>query len=126
MSNELTGKIKVLNEVKNISDAFKVREFVVTIDADSQYPQHITIQATNDKCDALSTFTIGSDVTVHYNLRGREGKPDAQGNVRYWNSLDMWRIEAGVPAAASAPTEAPVNQTPVAAPGAQAADDLPF
>jgi hypothetical protein len=126
MSNELTGKIKVLNEVKNISDTFKVREFVVTIDADGQYPQHITIQATNDKCDALSTFAIGSDVTVHYNLRGREGKPDAEGNVRYWNSLDMWRIEAATAAAPAANAEAPVNQTPVTAPEAQGGDDLPF
>ena len=125
MSNELTGKILVLNDVKNISDTFKVREFVVTIDPDGQYPQHVTIQATNDKCDALSTFTIGSDVTVHYNLRGREGKPDAQGNVRYWNSLDMWRIEAAAPAGTT-PAETPANQTPVPMDTEGQDDGLPF
>ena len=105
MSYELTGKIKVLNDVKNISDTFKVREFVVTVDPEGQYPQHVTIQATNDKCDTLNTYTIGSDVTVHFNLRGRETTKD--GNTRYWNSLDMWRIEAATPAA---PAEAPAEE----------------
>lgn len=125
MSYELTGKIKVINEVKNISDTFKVREFVVTVDPDGKYPQHVAIQATNDKCDTLNTFTIGSDVTVYFNLRGREGKPDANGNVRYWNSLDMWRIEAAAPAGTT-PTETPAAETPVPFNTEGQEDGLPF
>lgn len=127
MSYQLTGKIKVINDIEQKSETFKVRTFVVTIDADSQYPQHISLQATNDKCDMLSTFTTGSDVTVSFNLRGREWT-SPQGEVKYFNSLDAWRIEAAAPSQPdnSAQTPPPANQQPVDFNSGQQEDDLPF
>ena len=129
MSYQLTGKIKVLGSIEQKSDTFKVRKFVVTIDGDSQYPQDIELQAANEKCDALNTFAVGSDVTVSFNLRGREWK-SPQGEMKYFTTLDAWRIDAGTAPksnptskGAATPAAIPANQTPVSvAPN----DDLPF
>lgn len=121
MSYQLAGKIKLIREVKQVSDSFKVREFVVTME-DGKYPQDIQFQTTNDKCDALNTFAVGSDVTVAFNLRGREWT-SPQGEVKYFNSLDAWRIEAS----AGAPiADAPVNQAPVELNTDGQDDGLPF
>lgn len=127
MSYQLTGKIKTINATKQVSETFKVREFVVTIDDGGKYPQHIQLQASNEKCEALDAFTTGSDVTVAFNLRGREWT-NPQGEVKYFNSLDAWRIEAGagMPQADATPSQIPQNQVPVSFdPNAQD-DDLPF
>lgn len=130
MSYQLTGKIKVLGGVEQKTDTFKVRKFVVTIDGDSQYPQDIELQAANEKCDALNTFAVGSDVTVSFNLRGREWK-SPQGEMKYFTTLDAWKVDAGTapkagnstPKGAAAQPSVPANQTPVpVAPN----DDLPF
>jgi len=128
MSYELTGKIKAINAVKQVSDTFRVREFVITIDEGGKYPQHIQLQASNDKCETLDAFTVGSDVKVAFNLRGREWT-NPQGEVKYFNSLDAWRVEAATADSApgAVPNQVPQNQQPVAFDqNAQAGDDLPF
>jgi len=125
MSYQLTGKIKVINEVKQVSDTFKVREFVVTVE--DKYPQDIQLQVVNDKCDVLNTFAVGSSITVSFNLRGKEYTKD--GNTRYFNTLDAWKIEAGAAApAGTAPAPTPVAETPVPVVNSPTTegDDLPF
>lgn len=100
----LNGKIKVLKDEQVISEKFKKREFVVTDDS-SQYPQDILFQATQDRTDLLNNFSEGSAVTVHFNLRGREWTSPT-GEVKYFNTLDVWRIEAdqaSAPVADAAP-----------------------
>lgn len=129
MSYQLTGKIKVIGAIEQKSDTFKVRTFVVTIDGDTNYPQHVQLQATNDKCDILNTFTVGSEVTVAFNLRGREWT-GTDNSVKYFNSLDAWRVEAGTGNAAPAQGGAqansvPTNQMPVTV-MPESGDDLPF
>lgn len=128
MSYQLTGKIKAIGAIEQKSDTFKVRTFVVSIDGDTNYPQHVQLQATNDKCDMLNTFTVGSEVTVAFNLRGREWTNPADNTVKYFNTLDAWKIELGAtaPAQGGAQSNAtPANQTPVTV-VPTTADDLPF
>ena len=130
MSYQLTGKIKSISEARQVSETFKIREFVVTIDGEGKYPQQIQLQATNDKCETLNVFTIGSDVTVSFNLRGREWT-NPEGVVKVFNTLEAWRIDAGAvggPAAADAvPNQVPAEQQPVnVAPTTGNNDDLPF
>jgi len=129
MSYQLTGKIKAIKEERQVSETFKIREFVVTIDGEGKYPQHLQLQATNDKCDSLNAFTTGSDVTVSFNLRGREWTDPKNGEVKVFNTLEAWRIDAGVgaPQGGAAPSQIPAAQQPVAFdPNAQGGDDLPF
>lgn len=87
---EVTGKIKVINPEQQVSSSFKKRELVVT--TEEQYPQHIIIDFTQDKCDLLSNYKIGESVKVAINLRGREWV-NPQGETRYFNSIQGWRIE---------------------------------
>lgn len=91
---QITGTLKVVGDTQTVSEKFKKREFVLT-DNSSQYPQHISFQLVNDKCNLLDNKAIGTQVTVHFNLRGREwNSPD--GTVKYFNTLEAWRLEFGV------------------------------
>ena len=87
---ELIGKIKVINPTQEVSASFKKRELVVT--TDEQYPQHILIEFNQDKCDILNNYNIGEAVKVSINLRGREWV-NPQGETKYFNSIQGWRIE---------------------------------
>lgn len=87
---EVTGRVKVINPEQQVSASFKKREVVVT--TEEQYPQHIMIEFTQDKCDLLNNFQAGEPVKVSINLRGREWV-NPQGETKYFNSIQGWRIE---------------------------------
>lgn len=88
----LKGELKVINETQQVSDQFKKREFVV-LDASGQYAQTILFQLVQDRCDVLNDFNVGDNVEVTFFLRGREWTNPKDGTVRYFNSLDVWRVE---------------------------------
>lgn len=115
----LKGELKVIGDVQQISDSFKKREFVV-VDASGQYAQTISFQAVQDRVDLLNNFKIGDNVEVTFFLRGREWTNPKDGVVRYFNSLDAWKVEplgqGGSPASAD-------NAETFVAEGD---DDLPF
>lgn len=94
---EVTGKIRVISPTQQVSASFKKRELVVT--TEEQYPQHIMIEFTQDKTDQLDQYRPGDDVKVSINLRGREWV-NPQGETRYFNSIQGWRIERAQPAGA--------------------------
>jgi len=87
---EVLGKVKVVGSVQEVSTSYKKRELVVT--TDEQYPQHIAIEFTQDKCDLLNDISVGDEVKVSINLGGREWT-NPQGEVKYFNSIKGWRIE---------------------------------
>ncbi len=87
---EVTGRIKVINAEQQVSATFKKRELVVT--TDEQYPQIIMVEFAQDKCDLLNNYNPGEEVKVSINLRGREWV-NPQGETKYFNSLQGWRIE---------------------------------
>lgn len=90
---EVTGRIKMIDETKAFgANGFRKREVVIT--TDEQYPQHILIEFTQDKCDLLNNYQPGEPVRVSINLRGREWVTP-QGETRYFNSIQGWRIEKG-------------------------------
>ncbi|CAM3629142.1 MULTISPECIES: DUF3127 domain-containing protein [Flavobacterium] len=122
---EVIGKVKVVNPEQQVSASFKKRELVVT--TDEQYPQHILIEFTQDKCDLLSSYKQGEPVKVSINLRGREWV-NPQGETRYFNSIQGWRIER---VGNEAPTQAPPMPTaqtfaPATNVSEDEPDDLPF
>ena len=88
---KLTGSLKVIKETVQVTEKFSKREFVVTTKDD--YPQEISFQLAQDKCSLLDSFGLGKEIEVSFNLRGREWT-DPQGEVKYFNTLDAWRIEA--------------------------------
>jgi len=88
---EVSGKVKVINAEQQVTSAFKKRELVVT--TDEQYPQHILIEFSQDKCDLLNNYSVGQEVKVSINLRGREWT-NPQGEIKYFNQIQGWRIES--------------------------------
>jgi|SRR5690606_19811726 len=127
---EVSGKIKVINPEQQVSASFKKREVVVT--TEEQYPQHIMIEFTQDKCDLLNNYRPGDAVKVSINLRGREWV-NPQGETRYFNSIQGWRIEKTGADGASAYEQAPPpvqhQQSPFATTSNvsdEEPDDLPF
>ena len=88
---EVQGSIKVIGEVQEISAKFKKRELVVS--TDEQYPQTLSIEFIQDKTDLLNKFEIGQNVKVGINLRGREWENPQTKEIKYFNSIQGWRIE---------------------------------
>tara|TARA_B100001109_G_scaffold254043_1_gene252896 strand:- start:312 stop:689 length:378 start_codon:yes stop_codon:yes gene_type:complete len=88
---EVQGSIKIIREVQEISATFKKRELVIT--TDEQYPQSLSIEFVQDKTDLLSKFEVGQNVKVSINLRGREWENPQTKEIKYFNSIQGWRIE---------------------------------
>ena len=126
MSYKLTGVIKVKGETVQVSEKFSRRELVIT-DNSSMYPQDIQMQFTQDKCSLLDLYEIGQVVEVSFNILGREWV-SPQGETKYFNTLNCWRIEK---AESAPPQGSPSGMTPPAMPSVPATDgmdddDLPF
>lgn len=120
---EVVGKIKEVNAEQQVSAAFKKRELVVT--TDEQYPQHILIEFNQDKCDLLNSYNKGEAVKVSINLRGREWV-NPQGETRYFNSIQGWRIERVGSETPATPAPKPQVFEPATSGGEDEPDDLPF
>lgn len=129
---KLTGSIKMIGETNQVTDKFSKREFVVT-ESSSMYPQDIMFQSTQDKCALLDGFQVNDQVEVSFNLRGREWT-SPQGEVKYFNTLEAWRIEKvgqGMPSGGPSPMDLSSNSgTSSAVESAinndSEDDDLPF
>lgn len=96
MAYELTGKIKLIQEPKTFESGFTKREMVVVVE-DGKYPQEINLEFVQDKIALLDSLQPGQEVTVSFDIRGREY------NGRYFNNLQGWKIvtageEQGPPA----------------------------
>jgi len=111
MSYEMTGKVKVVNDTMSFPSGFSKREFVVT--TDEQYPQDVAFEVVKEKTTLLDSLQPGQQVTVHFDVRGREY------NGRYFVNLNAWRIQTeeapASPAKASrippmVPTEADLGE----------------
>ncbi len=122
---EVLGKVRVVGVEQQVSPTFRKREIVVT--TEEQYPQHISINFIQDKCDLLSSYKVGEAVKVSINLRGREWT-NPQGETKYFNDIQGWKIE-------KQQTEASTQMPPMPAADAfepatqfneEEHDDLPF
>jgi len=88
---EVVGKVKFIGAEQEVTASFKKRELVVS--TEEQYPQFISINFVQDKTELLDRFTVGDEVKVSINLRGREWV-NPQGETKYFNDIQGWRIEA--------------------------------
>ncbi len=120
MAIEVNGKIYKIFETKQITERFTKREFVVEVE-DGKYPQHVLFQMTGDRCSNLDSFREGQEIRVEFNLRGREWT-SPKGEVKYFNSLDVWRIEPLQSSAAGASDGPP----PPSEPPGDMDMDIPF
>ena len=92
MGLEITGKLHAIFDTAQVSERFTKREFVVSIADNPKYPQLVQFQLTGDRVSQLDDLAVGDDVRIEFSLRGREWT-SRQGEVKYFNSLDVWSIE---------------------------------
>lgn len=116
MAYDLTGKVKLIQEAKTFDSGFTKREMVVIVE-DGKYPQEINLEFVQDKVALLDALQPGQEVTVSFDIRGREY------NGRYFNNLQGWKIvtEENAPAA-SIDEQSP----PFPSPSDFGDDDIPF
>lgn len=93
------------------------REFV--LQPPGQYDKPFPVQAFGDKGDVLEGVAEGEELTVHFNIEGREW------NDKWYSSISAWKIEIGATGASSGGSE-PKIEKKKAPPGAYKVADLTF
>ena len=128
---EVTGILKVKFDTNVVSERFKKRDFVLTVEPGSPYPQHVSFQLVQDKVNMLDNFNVGDEIKVLFNLKGREWT-SPQGEVKYFNTIDAWRMEkvgsgqSNAQANNNSNAGAMENNNPPVFTSNSADDDLPF
>ena len=118
MAYDLTGKIKIIQEAKTFDSGFTKREMGVIVE-DGKYPQEINLEFVQDKISLLDSLQVGQDITVTFDIRGREY------NGRYFNNLQGWKIVTSGDGSAVNP-EGQSSLSPIPEPPAYEDEDIPF
>ena len=124
----INAKILEISDTQQVSDSFKKREFVVEYAENPQYPEYIKFETIQSNCDQLDQLKTGDPVSIQFNLKGRKWT-DPQGNVKYFNSLQAWRIELIGNQSSPTPPPPPSNNAgsdDMAGMSFSEDDDLPF
>ncbi|MBK8954946.1 MAG: DUF3127 domain-containing protein [Saprospiraceae bacterium] len=87
MSYQINGKLVKKMEIESKTASFQTREFVIV--TQEQYPQYVKFQLVQDRCGIIDKINENDELTVHFDLRGREW----QG--KYFTNLQAWKVEAG-------------------------------
>lgn len=89
------GKIVVVMDTKQISATFQKREFVINIPDDNpKYQDNVLFEVVGEKCGILDSFQVGQEVEVSWNLKGRTWDKGDGSPMRYFNTLQCWKINA--------------------------------
>ena len=89
MAFELTGTIIDVFQTQTFAKGFRKREFV--LEYGDKYPQKIIFGLVQEKCDMLDSYGIGDTIVVSFEVKGRDWT-DKSGTVKYFNSLEAFRI----------------------------------
>ena len=126
MSFEITGKLIEKYDIKQVSDKFRKREFVLEKKAEASgldFSDYIKFQLTQDRCDLIDPYNINDELKVYFNIRGNKWEKD--GTTSYFTNLDVWKIEATA-TADEIPLAPDLNDMPPPPPDEPGIDDLPF
>jgi single-stranded DNA-binding protein len=124
----ISAKIIEIFDTQQISGTFRKREFVVEYAENPQYPEYLKFESIQEKCDELDAVNVGDQVNIQFNLKGRKWT-DPQGNVKYFNSLQAWRIESQGGSNQSPPSSnqsTPSGDSDMMGQSFSEDDDLPF
>lgn len=132
---EIRGKVHEIGPVQQVTDTFKKRDLIVQYAENPQFVEYIRFEATQDRTAIFDGLSIGEEVEVSFNLRGRPWT-NKDGVTTYFNSLVAWRVNkiaaapmSGGPGADSAPAGYDAANIPptvdISADGGKD-DDLPF
>jgi hypothetical protein len=115
--SKFKGEVVFITPTTSVNDKFKKRE--VTLKSQDEYPQYVTFQLTQDKCDLANNLKTGEVVEVSYNLRGRRWEAQ-DGTIKYFNSIEAWTMSLS-----SRTEQAPIDNLKKTM-DLESSDDLPF
>lgn len=123
----LEGELYFKGETQQVSERFRKRDLVIKYEDNPMYPQYLSFQLVQDRCELLDKFELGNMMKVDFNLRGREwAAPD--GTKKYFNTLEAWRLNISqtqtIPPVQGA--DVPFPAAPPDAVDVTESDDLPF
>jgi len=121
---ELKGKVHEVSEIMEISSSFKKRELILEYAENPQYPEYLKFEAVQDKCALLDGVSVGTQVEVSFNFRGRPWT-DKSGKTAYFNSLQLWKIKALDEAKGTIPSSTAPSHFEIPS-GGDMENDLPF
>lgn len=128
---QIVGKLHAKFDTDQVNERFRKREFVLEYVENPLYPQLVLFQLIQDNCSRIDGYEVGIEMEVHFNIKGRPWTSPS-GEVRYFNSLEAWKI---IPVA---PQESPASPDTSSVPPPQSPppvsqgqtdpnlDDLPF
>jgi len=124
----IVGKLHLKKETQQVTATFRKREFVIEFAENPEYPQFILFQLVQDRVELIDGYQEGAMLDVSFNLRGRSWT-SPQGETKYFNSLEAWRINPAEGEGQAAPPQKaqPVGQAAaVDVTQMNDEDDLPF
>lgn len=84
----ITGKITKIFETEEKGN-FRVRKLIV--ETNDKYPQVVALDFTQNNCGLLDAHSVGDNVEVFYNVRGRAWE-NREGKTLYFTSLQGWKV----------------------------------
>lgn len=123
---EIRGKVHEIGYTQNVSESFKKRDMIVAYAENPQFVEYIRFESTQDRVSIFDGLSVGQEVEVSFNLRGRPWT-NKDGVTTYFNSLVAWRVtKLGNAAPAPSSTGYADMPAPVDLTGSSDDDDLPF
>lgn len=86
---EIKGTIVQINPVQTVGKN-NFKKSSIWIETADQYPQTIEIEFVKDKADEIQSLSIGSNLTIQIDIKGRKWtNPD--GLTRVFNTIQGWK-----------------------------------
>ncbi len=117
--SDFKGEVVFVTPTTTVNEKFKKRD--ITLKSDGDYPQYVTFQLTQDKCDLANNLKPGDVVELKYNLRGRRWEAQ-DGTIKYFNTIEAWTMSLSS-AVTPIVEKKPIKNYPVQN---EESDDLPF
>ena len=89
----IQGKLIEIFDTIQITETFKKREFIIQDNKNPEYPEYTKVEVIQDKVSLLDNINIGDEINVLINIKGRKWE-DKEGNIKYFNSIQGWKIES--------------------------------
>lgn len=82
--NKVKAQILTIGPATQHTEKFKSMNVLVEMYQDTQYPQKVPFQASNDKCSLFDNIKVGDQVEISYVFRGSEyqGKNYSTNDIR--------------------------------------------
>ena len=94
MEYKAKGKLILKSEPKQITDKFRVMDFVIET-PDEKYPQKVQFQILNDRISEMDKYLLGEELEVSFDVRGREYAVPGK-ETKYYNSLNAYKVESSI------------------------------